>query len=58
MPEELQMEVCDIVQQVVIKTILKWKKKKKVKWLSEEALHITEKRREIKGKEKEKDICI
>ena len=50
------MEVCDIVQQVVIKTILKGKKK--VKWLSEEALHITEKRREIKGKEKEKDICI
>ena len=44
------MEVCDIVQQVVIKTILKWKKKKKVKWLSEEALQIAEKRREAKGK--------
>ena len=37
-PEELWMEVCDIVQEAVIKTILKKKKCKKAKWLSEEAL--------------------
>ena len=37
-PEELWMEVCDIVQDVVIKTITKKKKCKKAKWLSEEAL--------------------
>jgi len=36
-PEELQMELCDIVQDVVIKTIPKKKKCKKAKWLSEEA---------------------
>ena len=39
-PEELWMEVCDIVQEGVIKTIPKKKKCKKAKWLSEEALHI------------------
>ena len=39
-PEELWMEVCDIVQDVVIKTITKKKKCKKAKWLSEEALQI------------------
>ena len=50
-PEELQMEVCDIVQDVVIKTILKKMKCKKAKWLSEEALQRAEKRREAKGKE-------
>ena len=50
-PEELQMEVCDIVQEVVIKTILKKMKCKKAKWLSEEALQRAEKRREAKGKE-------
>ena len=50
-PEELWMEVCDIVQQVVIKSIPKKKKCEKAKWLSEEALQIVEKRREIKGKE-------
>ena len=55
MSEELWMEVCDIVQEAVIKTIPKKKKCKKVKWLSEEALQIAEKRREGKGKgEKER----
>ena len=55
MPEELWTEVCDIVQEVVIRTITKKKKCKKAKWLSEEALHIAEKRREVKGKgEKER----
>ena len=44
------MEVCDIVQEVVIKTIPKKKKCKKAKWLSEEVLQIAEKRREVKGK--------
>ena len=49
------MEVCDIVQEAGIKTILKKKKCKKAKWLSEEALQIAEKRREDKGKgEKER----
>ena len=50
MSEELQTEVHDIVQEVVIKTIPKKKKCKKAKWLSEEALQIAEKRREVKGK--------
>ena len=57
MPEELWMEVRNIVQEAVIKTIPEKKKKKgkKAKWLSEEALQITEKRREVKGKgEKER----
>ena len=49
-PEELWMEVHDIVQETVIKTIPKKKKCKKAKWLSEEALQIAEKRREMKGK--------
>ena len=44
------MEVCNIAQQVVTKTIPKKKKCKKAKWLSEEALQIAEKRREVKGK--------
>ena len=53
--EELRTEVCDIVQKAVIKTIPKKKKRKKAKWLSDEALQIAEKRREAKGKgEKEK----
>ena len=44
MPKELRMEVCDIVQEAVIKTIPKKKKCKKAKWLSsEEALQIAEK---------------
>ena len=50
MPEELWTEVHNIVQEVVIKTIPKKKKCKKAKWLSEEALQIAEKRRELKGK--------
>ena len=55
MPEELWMEVRDIVQEAVIKKIPKKKKCKKAKWLSEEALQIAVKRREIKGQgEKEK----
>ena len=45
------MEVHDIVQEAVIKTIPKKKKCKKAKWLSEEVLQITEKRRKVKGKE-------
>ena len=51
MPEELWKEVHDIVQEAVIKTIPKKKKCKKAKWLSEEAIQIAEKRREMKGKE-------
>ena len=57
MPEELWMEVHDIVQKAGIKTIPKKKKCKKAKWLSEEALQIAEKRREAKGKG-EKEIYI
>ena len=58
-PEELWTEVCDIVQETVIKTIPKKKKCNKAKWLSEEALQIAEKRRETKGKgEKEKYIHL
>ena len=49
-PEELWMEVRDVVQEAGIKTIPKKKKCKKAKWLSEEALQIAEKRREAKGK--------
>ena len=49
MPKELWMEVHDIIQKAGIKTIPKKKKWKKVKWLSEEALQINEKRREAKG---------
>ena len=53
-PEELWTKVCDIVQEAVIKTIPNKKKRKKAKWLSEEALQIAEKR-EAKGKgEKER----
>ena len=59
-PEELQMEVHDTVNEGVTKTIPKKKKCKKAKWLSEEALQIAEKRREEKqkAKEKRKDIPI
>ena len=49
-PEELWMEVHDIVQEAVIKTFPKKNKCKKAKWLSEEALQITVNRREVKGK--------
>ena len=51
-PEELWMEVHDLVQETGIKTILKKKKCKKAKWLSEEALQIAVNRREVKGKGK------
>ena len=55
MSEELWMEVHNIVQEVTIKTILKKMKCKKAKLFSEEALQITEKRKEVKGKgEKER----
>ena len=54
-PDELWMDVCDIVQETGIKTIPKKKKWKKTKWLSEEALQIAVKRREAKSKgEKER----
>ena len=54
-PEELWMQVHDIVQETVIKTIPKKQKCKKAKWFSEEALQIAEKRREAKDKgEKER----
>ena len=49
-PEELWMEVCNIIQEAVTKTILKKKKCKEAKWLSEKTLQIAEKRREVKGK--------
>ena len=49
-PDELWMEVRDIVQEAVIKTILKKKKCKKAKWFSEEATQIAMKIREAKGK--------
>ena len=55
-PEELWIEVCNILQEAVTKSIPKKKKCKKAKWLSEEALLIAEKRREVKDKEKGKDI--
>ena len=59
MSEDLWTEVCNIVQEAVIKTIPKKKKCKKAKWLSEEALQIAEKRRESKGKgEMERYICL
>ena len=50
MPEELWMEVCNIVQEAGIKTIPMEKKYKETKWLSGEALQIAVKRREAKGK--------
>ena len=55
MPDELWMEVHDIVQETGIKIFPRKKKYKKAKWLSEEALQIAVKRREVKSKgEKEK----
>ena len=48
-PDQLWMEVCDIVQEIGIKTIRKKRKCKKAKWLSEEALQIAVKRREVKN---------
>ena len=58
MTNRLKMEVRDIVQETGIKTILKKKKCKKAMWLSEEALQIAEKRREVKSKGEKKDISI
>ena len=59
MPEELWTEVHDIIQEAGVKTIPKEKKCKKAKWLSEEALQIAVKRRDVKGKgEKERYIHL
>ena len=62
MPEGLWTEISDIVQEAVIKIIPKGGGEgvvmHKAKWLSEEALQITEKRREVKGKGERKDIPI
>ena len=52
-PEELWTELCNIVQEDVVKTIPKKKKCKKAKWLSQEALQIAVNRREAKGKGEE-----
>ena len=57
-PEELWTQVRDIVQEAVIKTISKNKKCKKPKQVSEEALQIAMKGREVIGNEKKKDIPI
>ena len=57
-PDELWTEIRDIVQETGIKIIPNEKKCKKAKWLSEEALQIAVKRREVKSKEKWKDILI
>ena len=56
MTEELWMEVHEIVKEAGIKTLPKKKKCKNTKWLSEEALQTAMKRREVKAKEKSKDI--
>ena len=58
MPEELWMEVCNIVQVVVIKTNPKKNKCKKAKWLSEEALQMAVERRDVKGKAENMYIII
>ena len=57
-PDELWMEVHNIIQEAGSKTIPKKKKCKKLKWLSEEGLQIAEERRELQAKEKRKDIPI
>ena len=57
-PDELWMDLHDIVQETGIKTIHMEKKCKKAKWLSGEALQIAVKRSEVKAKEKRKDISI
>ena len=56
-PEELWMKVRDIVQEAVIKNIPKKRKCKKAKWLSEEALQIAEKRKDVKGKGEKERYC-
>ena len=59
MPEELCTEVHENVEEAMIKTVRKKKKCKKVKWLSEEALQVAEKKREVKGKgEKERNTHL
>ena len=58
MPDELWMEVHDIIQETGIKTIPKKKKCKKAKWWSEEALQMANKKGKQKAKEKRKDIPI
>ena len=58
MPKELRMEVCDIVQEAVIKTIPKKKKCKKAKRLSEEAYKLLQKEENQKAKQKSKDMPI
>ena len=57
-PNKLWMEVRDIVQETVIKTIPKKKKCKKAKWLSEETSQIVRKEEKINAKEKRTDISI
>ena len=57
-PDELWTEVRDIVQETGIKTIPMEKKCKKAKWMSEEALQIAVKRREVKSKGENEDISI
>ena len=57
-PDELWTEVYDVLQETGIKIIPKKKKCKKAKWLSKEALQIAVKRREVKSREKRKDIPI
>ena len=57
-PDALWMKVHDILQETGIKTILKKKKCKRAKWLSEEALQIAVKKDKRKAKEKRKDISI
>ena len=57
-PDELWMEIGDIVQETGIKTIPKKEKCKKAKWLSEEALQIAVKRREAKEKRKDTPIWM
>ena len=57
-PDELWMEVHDIVQETGIKTIPMEKKCKKAKWLSGEALQIAVKRREVKSKREKDDLKL
>ena len=57
-PDELWMEVHDIVQETGIKTFPRKRNAKKDKWLSEEALQIAVKKEKQKAKEKRKDITI
>ena len=57
-PEGLWMQVYDIVQETVIKTIFKKKKCKTAKWLSEQASQIAVKRREVKSKGEKESVSI